>query len=448
MRLDLRLIVPAPAGPRVLLDEAGRLPAMTVETEDDHAAIVAVGAALRDRWRFTTPVLETHPRWHGLADGETVPTLVTTEPAAAAWHVPAGLGFGAIPDPGGLPPVLAARAAELLDEIRTGAEPPPLRPRWARRGWRARAVEWMGAAAADGGRPLTGGPRPHFLRGISALLRAPTADGDLFLKAVFPPFHAEPVITRFLAERFPTSVPRVVDIEADEGWLLVEDVGAAWISGLRAGRREAVALGARSLVAIQRDLAGRPEDLAALERAGAPHRPLDRIPAELDRVLAPGGLGVAGETIAPDRRRALVAGISAAVSRLAGLAIPETLVHGDFHTDNVALAGERPVIIDWSDAAVGSPLVDLVTWTAWTESDEEAASATDAWIDAWSPAADREALRLRLDDVLAAGAAYQVISYDGIGRGLEPATRYTMVGGGDNFLKRLEDRLAAPTATS
>jgi len=36
------------------------------------------------------------------------------------------------------------------------------------------------------------------------------------------------------------------------------------------------------------------------------------------------------------------------------------------------------------------------------------------------------------------GAAYQIVSYDGIRRNLEPATRYTMTGGGDHFLTTLE----------
>jgi aminoglycoside phosphotransferase (APT) family kinase protein len=97
------------------------------------------------------------------------------------------------------------------------------------------------------------------------------------------------------------------------------------------------------------------------------------------------------------------------------------------------------VIIDWSDAAIGSPVVDFVTWIAWTETEDETEAATEAWLDAWSAHVDVADLRERLDDVIAAGAAYQVISYDGIGRALEPATRYTMTAGGDNFLKRLEE---------
>jgi aminoglycoside phosphotransferase (APT) family kinase protein len=438
---DLRLIVPAPEGPLVLLDGDGRLPSMPADGDDDHATVVAVDEALREAWAFTAPVLETHPRWDSVADGEPVPTLVTTEPAATDWGPPAGLAYRPIPDDlESVPESLRPRARELLAEIRTGAQPPELRPRWARRGWHDRASAWMNRAAAAAGRPLVASPRPFFLRGISALLRAPSADRDLFLKAVFPPFHAEPVITHFLAERFPEAVPRVVAIEEDEGWLLIEDVEAPWIGSLPlAERMAAVGPGARSLVAIQRDMARRPADLAGLARAGAPSRPLGEIPDELDRALGPDGLALPDEPIAPDRRAALVRRAAEAVDRLVELDLPESLVHGDFHSLNVALADDRSVIIDWSDAAIGSPLVDLVTWIAWTETDGEAEAAAEGWLEAWSEDVDVAALRDRLDDVIAAGAAFQVISYDGIGRALEPATRYTMAGGGDNFLRRLEE---------
>jgi aminoglycoside phosphotransferase (APT) family kinase protein len=98
---------------------------------------------------------------------------------------------------------------------------------------------------------------------------------------------------------------------------------------------------------------------------------------DLERALGPDGLGIGDQVIASERREGLVDGLSAAVARIARLGLPETLVHGDFHTDNVALAGDRAVIIDWSDAAIGSPAVDLVTWTAWTESPSEAEAATD-----------------------------------------------------------------------
>jgi len=451
VELDLRLIVPTASGHGILLDAAGRLPRLAVDGDQDEAVVIAVDQILREEWRFPAPILETHPQWDGVAEGDPIPVLVTTEPAPAAWEPPGSLVFGieGTADLDGLPEPLVPRARELLAELRTRSEPPPLRPRWARSGWHARASAWMQSAAAARGCPLTGEPRPFFLRGISALLRAPTDDRDLFLKAVFPPFHAEPVITRLLAERFPDDVPRVVDVEADEGWLLVEDVDAGFVQSIAAADRPAaVALGVRTLVAIQRALAAEPEEIADLERAGAPRRPLAAIPDELGRSLALDGLGYGDEVVTPERRAAAVGRAREAVRRLDEIGVPETLVHGDFHNGNVALARGRTVILDWSDAAIGSPFVDLVTWTSWTATDSELHAATEGWLGAWSQVVDVDALRDRLDDVLVVGSAYQVISYDGICRALEPATRYTMAGGGDNFLKRIEARLrAGSTAT-
>jgi aminoglycoside phosphotransferase (APT) family kinase protein len=128
-----------------------------------------------------------------------------------------------------------------------------------------------------------------------------------------------------------------------------------------------------------------------------------------------------------------------AAAKVAALGLPETIVHGDFHTGNAALVDRRAVIIDWSDAALASPAIDLVTWITWGRGEiGDVGPAVDAWIDAWAAVADPAALRQGLDDVLVVGAAYQVVSYDGIVRALEPATRYTMAGGASHFLRRLE----------
>jgi aminoglycoside phosphotransferase (APT) family kinase protein len=39
--------------------------------------------------------------------------------------------------------------------------------------------------------------------------------------------------------------------------------------------------------------------------------------------------------------------------------LPQTLVHGDFHANNVLIERCVPKIIDWSETAIGSPLLDL-----------------------------------------------------------------------------------------
>ncbi len=432
MKLDLWFLVPGPSDGTILLDAHGGLPTAQVEGSETEAAVIAVAAFLREAWDLGAPVLETHPKWKNVGEGEPIPTLVLTEPALAGWMPPAGLLFAPVPGtPGALPDPIRPRADELLAELRENTPPPELRPRWMRRGWFDRASTWMRAATTDAGRPLTGDPRPFFLRGISALLRAPTDGPDVFLKAVFPPFHAEPVLTRLLADRFPEAVPRVVAVEPDEGWLIVDDIGSAWVGDVtEADRPTALDRGARALVAIQRAMALDDAALRTLLEAGAPHRPLRDL---VESVTA---------AIGPD------AAVAVAVARVEAVGLPESVVHGDFHSGNAALVGERIVIIDWSDAAISNPAIDLVTWIAWSgDRQAEVDAATGAWIDAWSDTVDGDALRAVIDDVLIVGAAYQIVSYDGIRRNLEPATRYTMTGGGDHFLKTLEailDRSQAP----
>ena len=451
MDLDIRLIVPGPERGTVLLTAVAQLPSFIEAGDVDEASIVAVDRVLGRELAFDGAVLESHPQWAGVPEGAPIPTLATTEPAPGGWRPPTGLSFRAIPDePAGLPAALLPRAREWLSELRDGGrEPPALRPRWSRPGWRARAAAWMTAAAADAGQPLAAAPTSFYLRGISALLRAPTAERDLFLKAVFPPFHAEPALTGLLADRFPGHLPRVLAMEPDEGWLLVEDIQATLIGELPdTDRPAALAIGSRAIVEIQAATAGRRQDLAVLSDAGAPHRPAAKIPAALAVALGPDGVGFESAPLDAERRDRILDGIAVAVARVESLGMPESVVHGDFHPGNAAIVDGRAVIIDWSDAAIGCPVVDLRTWISWSDGKPaERQGAIDAWIDAWSSIVDADALRDRLEDILALGAAYQVISYDGILKGLEPATRYTLIDGSVGFLKSLEaslERIDAP----
>jgi hypothetical protein len=441
VKLDLWFLVPGPSDRTILLDARGGLPTAQVDGTEQEAAVIAVAAFLRDAWGLIAPVLETHPKWKEVAEGEPIPTLVLTEPAPAEWTPPAGLAFTPVPaSPGDLPLPIRPRADELLAELRGNTPPPELRPRWMRRGWFDRASTWMRAATTDAGRPLTGDPRPFFLRGISALLRAPTDGADLFLKAVFPPFHAEPVLTRLLAERFPEAVPNVVAVEPDEGWLIVEDIGSAWVGDVpEPDRPAALARGGQALVMIQRAMALDDAALRTLLEAGAPHRPLADLVASVAAAIGPDGFGVGAGGVPPERAGRVLEALATAVARVEAVGLPESVVHGDFHSGNAALVDDRIVIIDWSDAAISNPAIDLVTWLGWSgDRQAEIDAAIDGWVDAWSGAVDRDALRAVVDDVLIVGAAYQIVSYDGIGRNLEPATRYTMTGGGDHFLKALE----------
>jgi aminoglycoside phosphotransferase (APT) family kinase protein len=233
-------------------------------------------------------------------------------------------------------------------------------------------------------------------------------------------------------------LPLVLATEPDEGWLLVEDVAAPWIGELPGGERaEGLRIGARALVAIQQAMTAEIDEVAA---AGAPRRPLRGVPDELESALGPDGVAMPQPDVSVERRDRAVAATKEAVIRLEQVGFPETIVHGDFHAGNAALAGgDRAVIIDWSDAAIGNPAIDLVTWLAWSRDDpEQQQAATEAWVEAWAGWIDEADIRAHLADILLCGAAYQVVSHDGIMRALEPATRYTIADGAIHFFERLE----------
>jgi uncharacterized protein (TIGR02172 family) len=50
---------------------------------------------------------------------------------------------------------------------------------------------------------------------------------------------------------------------------------------------------------------------------------------------------------------------AAALDALAAMPEGDRLCHGDFHPDNVLMTDHGPVVIDWIDATLGSPLADL-----------------------------------------------------------------------------------------
>jgi hypothetical protein len=437
MPLNLHSIVPGPRLGTVLLDDNGSLPRATVDGGEDDATVAASGW-IRASLGLPAAITEVHPKSKGVPDGEPIPVLVMTEPVPTGWQPSAGLGFGIVPaDLAAIPEAIRSRAAELLAELRTGAAPPALRPRWARPGWWDRATGWLEGELAAIGRPLVGEPEPFYMWGISAVIRASTTNGRVFLKAVFPPFQHEPAATRLLADSFPGAIPRVLAIEPDEGWLVLEDIGDAWIDGgADEDRPMRLAAGARAIVELQRSATGL---IDPMREIGCPHRPLAALPDALEAALAGEAIGFVNAAPELDRRSRAVDGTKAAVGRLLDLGFPETIIHGDFHAGNAAILAGRVVIIDWSDAAIGSPIVDLATWLLFSmDKPTERRAATDAWVQAWAGPTAPADVHDRIGDILLAGSAYQVVSYDGIVRALEPATRYTMGGGARRNFERLE----------
>ena len=313
---------------------------------------------------------------------------------------------------------------------------------WARPGWFADAVTWMTARLAENDLRLEGDVRQIKAWPLSCVLQAGTGSGSIFFKAVPPLFGAEPGITAALAARYPAHVPAVLAVDRERGWTLMRDHGARLLYDIASVEAWEAVL--RRYAEIQVELSERPDILLA---AGCADRRVGALEAqtvalaEACRQLLPTPRD--NEMISELVR--LAPRLQSAERALQTLGIAPTLVHGDFHANNIGLAGDRVVFFDWTDAALAHPFIDI--YVLLEEARWDSALATqmpavetqlvDAYLAAFRPFVASETLSCALALVAPVAAHFMVRSYVSITRALAPDDRAEMAGALALWLKRL-----------
>ncbi len=273
----------------------------------------------------------------------------------------------------------------------------PLRQTWARTGGPAADLEWVSSVLSDQDLQLTGPPQQVKSWNLSSLWRLPTTGGQAWLKVV-PPFmaHEGRLLTR-LAQVAGHAVPRLLGHEGARS--LMGDVpGEDMYEASGSVLLRMVTL----LVELQCGSIGRVEELMAL---GLPDW---RAPA-LAEAIASVVERTASELDEGERRilAGFVRGLDERFAAVADCALPDALVHGDFHPGNLRSDGTSLVLLDWGDSGVGHPLLDRAAFL-----DRIPAAAVDAvaghWDRAWReavPGCDPARVARLLDPVAAARQA-------------------------------------------
>ena len=249
----------------------------------------------------------------------------------------------------------------------------PLRARWARPGGPAQDLAWADEQLIAAGRPRPR-ERPAVQMktwNLSSIWRLPTAHGDVWLKAVPPFFAHEGAVIHALAA--PT-LPPLIAFD-DLGRTLLGDVQG--VDQYEAPtERHAVMID--TLVALQAGAITRVDEILA---AGAPDWRAGPFAVAAADVVERGS----GELDADERRvlDRLVAGLEDRFRALAECGIPDTFVHGDFHTGNVRWTDAGPVIFDWGDCGIGNPLLDLPPFDRNLDAEDRPA-ARSRWIEQWT----------------------------------------------------------------
>jgi aminoglycoside phosphotransferase (APT) family kinase protein len=435
------LMVTHPAEPRILMlpGEGGwALPCFEPEEHFHATGVDLVNREARAQLGLEATVLR---RAYAEVDREVkmqVKAVFVLENHSPEWRPPAGSLWVGREELEGLElemPEHREVIAIWLREDETGDAPPQRAP-WARRGWFQAAEEWIrGELAAQGITP-DGHIEQFKSWGISCVLRIPSTSGSVYFKAVPPLFISEPAITRALAARYPNHIPMPLAIaeHEEDSWMLMRDFGGhelndatvpQWLEMLD------------FLGRIQREAVGSVDELLALRCAD---RRLDKLAAQVEPLIdyAASMRGLEEATIV--KLRALAPTFKAMCEELAGYAVPQTLVHGDFHGGNIMIDDGNYIFFDWTDACIAHPFFDLPTlFDSYTPENIQAAaiSLRDEYLRVWAGCEPPERLVEAFTLGYKLGMLHQAISYQHIIESLEPSAKRDLEGGLGYWLKKL-----------
>ncbi len=388
----------------------------------------------------TLPETEPWPDLDQIAEAGGVATVLPIGPARrltdlhAAVHVVAGPGPSSLDETSwapldalarrGVPAAVADVITSTVGEHHGSLPWPAQRPVWFRDGWLAEADRWIDERVAHAGWQRTGPTVPARLWSLSAVLRAPV-DGpagptSVWFKATCDWFRGEAAITEVLGTFAAAHVPRLLAVDRERAWMLMEELPGPDLNG----RSELAPLVATATAATQIAAIDHVPSLAA---AGCPDRSLQPT-LDAFHQLVHGSVEIG--RLRPDEQAAAVAIEPSVGDRIAALfatGLPSTLAHGDCHLGNVAVDGERAVLYDWTDACVSHPFLDGVH-LARSAGDDHRDAVKAAFIAPWRDAYPGADVDRAWELATFGNRVFQAISYEGIYRAQEEASRWEMSG--------------------
>ena len=125
---------------------------------------------------------------------------------------------------------------------------------------------------------------------------------------------------------------------------------------------------------------------------------------------------------------------------VASAPIPNTLVHGDLHADNIAVSDGSYLIFDWTDACVAHPFIDAATFLRYAERASIDQATCERWRDhylrGWEELASYDVTSRLFELVEPLAAMHQVITYRWLLDSLDPSERWQFGSAMEDWLTR------------
>jgi hypothetical protein len=313
----------------------------------------------------------------------------------------------------------------------TEGRPPALQP-WEYTGWFATAVDWIQTTLPD-----TERVDQYATWSVSSLLRIETEAGRYYFKAAPTIFGHEAVVTEILAQRFPDAIPGPIAIDRERGWMLTPDFGDQLVATMEPsyweGSLDALAsLQRRSVTSVE-----------FLLESGCQDRGPRMLQSQVEDLASEGSEHLSDELV-----RRLRAGLSRfhdLCEEVASAPIPNTLVHGDLHADNIVISDGDYLIFDWTDACIAHPFIDAATFLRYAERASVDQATCERWRDrylrGWEELASYDVTSRLFELIEPLAAMHQVITYRWLLDSLDPSERWQFGSAMEDWLTRA---LAAP----
>lgn len=285
----------------------------------------------------------------------------------------------------------------------------PLRLAYARPGGPASDLAWADEVLDSLGRPRTSAARQVRTWNLSSLWRLPTAFGAAWLKVVPPFFAHEGTI---LARLDSTVVPPLLAAQGQR--LLLDEVAG---QDLYEAPYEVQLRMVELLVGLQAQWVHRIPELLWLGLPDWRAEPLaERASTTIDRTATALDVGTLR------RCEQIVAGLPRRFAEIEACGVPDTLVHGDFHTGNLFGDDTRLTLLDWGDCGAGNPLLDRAAFLPRVAADRRAdlLAHWDALWRAAAPGCDPTRAGALLEPV---SALLRAVVYDSFVAAIEPTER-------------------------
>lgn len=235
---------------------------------------------------------------------------------------------------------------------------PEKRVAWERQGWFRQASGWILHQLDRLNIQVTGSVQ-QIRAGwySSAVLRVNTAQGFCYFKAAPDVEPREAALTVAVASRWPQWVPEPLAVDVSKNWMLSRNYGAP-VSSSRGA--EDFSAAARSLAELQIDSL---QDLEEFKKLGCPYRKLEDLSEFLGGIDSIFPILTRGRTALSEEElrqfEAVVALMRQHCEQLAGLNLPDMLIHEDFHPRNLYRHENGYWITDWANSYISHPLLSF-----------------------------------------------------------------------------------------